>query len=102
MSACRPGVTGVELRSAAVSTGVPLGDEPIVVGIGMGVEPPVVATGIGDRAVLEAGMVLAVSTWVADERRGGWYERRIIEVADVPRVLGPVPLSGWKRGDDDE
>jgi len=57
------------------------------VGVGMGVEPPVIAPGIGDTSVLARSMVLAVSSWLAEPGVGGWYERRLVVVDDVPRPI---------------
>lgn len=86
--ACRHGATGADVRRAATATGEPLPDVPIVVGVGVGVEPPVVAAGIGDGAVLRRGMVLAVSSWVAQEGTGGWFERDLVVVGDgAPQVI---------------
>jgi len=86
--ACRHGATGAEVRRAAVATGEPLPDVPIVVGVGIGVEPPVVAGVVGDQAVLERGMVLAVSSWAAEEGTGGWFERNVVVVGDgAPEVI---------------
>ncbi len=88
IAACRPGATGAELRAAAATDGEPLPEEPIVVGVGIGVEPPVVAAGIGDESVLARSMVLAVSAWLTETGVGGWYERRLVVVDDVPRLIG--------------
>ncbi len=86
--ACRHGATGAEVRRAAVATGEPLPEVPIVVGVGIGVEPPVVAGGIGDQAVLQRGMVLAVSSWAAREGTGGWFERNVVVVGGgAPEVI---------------
>jgi Xaa-Pro aminopeptidase len=87
IAACRPGATGAEVREAAAADGEQLGEEPIVVGVGMGVEPPVIAPGIGDTSVLARSMVLAVSSWLAEPGVGGWYERRLVVVDDVPRPI---------------
>ncbi len=86
--ACRHGATGAEVRRAAVATGEPLPEVPIVIGVGIGVEPPVVAGAVGDQAVLQRGMVLAVSSWAAQEGTGGWFERNVLVVGDgAPEVI---------------
>jgi Xaa-Pro dipeptidase len=81
-SVCRAGATGADLKRAWEATGEPLPATPIVYGLGLGVEPPVVAPGCGDDDLLAAGMVVALTSWVATEGVGGWLERATVLVGD--------------------
>ena len=88
IAACRAGATGADLWQAWTSTGEPSPTVPLAHGIGLGAEPPVVADGIGADAVLAAGTVLAVTSWVTEEGVGGFLERDLVLITDgEPEVL---------------
>jgi len=104
-AACRTGASGAEVRRAVVAAGGTMPPEGVLTGVGLGVEPPVVAPGVGDAAVLEAGMVVAVSAWVVDADDGGWFERRLLRVgahedgsvAPIGPVAAPPAPRPWRK-----
>jgi Xaa-Pro aminopeptidase len=60
----------------------------VVHGVGLGMEPPVIDAAVGDDAVLVAGAVLSVTSWVAVEGVGGFLERDLLVVGEgAPEVL---------------
>ncbi len=99
VAACRPGFTGADLVAAHEATGEPLPRMPIVYSVGLGHEGPVAGSVHGielDRQqVLEAGMVVAVRTFVAGPAGGVLGEDMVLVGADGPErltTLGPGPL----------
>lgn len=93
VAACRPGASGADLAEAWTATGEPPPPVPLAYGVGLGMEAPVVtAAGLGAAIVLAAGTVLAVTSWVAEPRVGGFLERDLVLVGDDgPRVLTTAP-----------
>lgn len=87
VGACRPGATGAALWSAWREAGGGDLDVPLAVGTGLGAEPPVVGLGVGDDVALADDMVLVVQGWLADDHHGGWFERDVVAVGDVPQLL---------------
>jgi Xaa-Pro aminopeptidase len=88
IGACVPGATGAEICQAWEATGEEWPAEPLVRGLGMGTERPVVGPGLGQAASLQAGMVVAVQAWVAEEGVGGVLESDTVLVgAGAPNVL---------------
>ena len=59
-----------------------------MVGVGIGVEPPVVAAGIGDEPVLDPIDGARRECRLAETGVGAGYERRLVVVDDVPRLIG--------------
>ena len=94
LSACRAGATGAEVRRAWHSTGEADPPVPLVYGIGLGVEPPVVDGDIGGDAVLLAGAVLSVTSYVAADDAGEYLERDVVVVGED----GAEVLSRYGRG----
>ncbi|HWW53627.1 MAG TPA: M24 family metallopeptidase [Acidimicrobiales bacterium] len=85
---CRDGRTGAHLRRAWQMTGEPLPPVPLAYGLGLGAEPPLIGDGVGHDAVLRAGAVLAVQSWVSEEGVGGFFEREVVLVGEGdPQVL---------------
>jgi Xaa-Pro dipeptidase len=80
VAACRPGATGADLVAAWTATGEPPPPVPLAHGVGLGMEPPIVTADAGSAAVLAAGMVLAVTSWVAEPGVGGFLEREVVLV----------------------
>jgi Xaa-Pro dipeptidase len=99
VAACRAGATGGDVRRAWAATGEAMPTVPLVHGVGLGMEPPVIDAAVGEDALLEAGSVLSVTSWVAVEGIGGFLERDLVVVGEgVPEVLsrfgrGPGGLS---------
>ncbi len=95
---CRAGATGADLCRAWDATGESWPPEPLAWGIGLGTELPVIGHGLGEGAVLGAGTVLAVQSWVAAEGAGGVLQQDMVLVTDSdPQVLtrfGRGPVGG--------
>jgi Xaa-Pro aminopeptidase len=94
VAACRAGATGAELMAAWAASGEPPAAAPFVRGVGLGAEPPLIGAGLGASARLEAGMVLAVEAWVAEEGAGGVLEQDMVLVTDGD----PEVLTRYERG----
>lgn len=90
---CRPGATAAELRKAWLDTGEPLPPVLLAHGVGMGVEPPIVEGASGaeprDDEALQAGMVVAIQTYVWERGVGGCLGGETLLVTSA----GPLPLS---------
>jgi Xaa-Pro dipeptidase len=87
-ASCRAGRSGADLRRAWEAIGEPLPPVPLAYGVGLGLEPPIVGNGQGADAVLQAGAVLAVQSWVTRQGVGGFFESDLVLVGeDQPRVL---------------
>jgi Xaa-Pro dipeptidase len=93
VAACRPGNTGADLYRAWQSTGNPDPGVPLAHGLGLGAEPPLIGLGRGSDALLEAGMVLSVQSWVAEEGVGGCLERATVRIESS----GPSALTRYGR-----
>lgn len=85
IAACRPGAYGHELIAAYDAANEPLPPAPIAHGVGMGFDPPVITTQL-PRAVtdecLEAGTVLAVSSYVFEHGIGTVFTRDVVLIND--------------------
>jgi len=90
VAGCRPGASGADLgRAWSVAAPEPSSGF-FVRGIGLGAEPPVIGPAVGQSAVLQAGTVLSVETWV-----GGVVQADLVLVRDEAKVLtrlGSGPL----------
>lgn len=85
--ALHPGATGADVVAAYRSTGEPLPPFPIVHGVGLGMEPPVIGHG-GHEAVLDEGMTLAVSGYLAEPDAGALLVRETVRItASGPELL---------------
>lgn len=93
ITACRPGNTGADLYRAWQDTGNEGPDVPLAHGLGLGAEPPLIGLGRGRDVVLEAGMVLSVQSWVADEGIGGCLRRDTVLIESG----GPTVLTRYGR-----
>lgn len=93
LAACRPGNTGADLYRAAESAGNPQSPVPLAHGLGLGAEPPLIGLGRGADAVLEAGMVCSVQSWVTEEGVGGCLQRDTVRIEDT----GPTILTRYGR-----
>jgi len=93
IAACQPGSTGADLYRAWENTGNPDPGVPLAHGLGLGTEPPLIGLGRGRDAVIEAGMVLSVQSWVAHEGVGGCLERGTVLVESG----GPTVLTRYGR-----
>jgi Xaa-Pro aminopeptidase len=83
---CRPGRTGADLRAAHDASGEVLPPVPIVHGVGLGFEPPRIGRASGPELepefVVDAGMVLAVQTYVWAAGEGGYLGKEVVLVTD--------------------
>jgi Xaa-Pro dipeptidase len=91
---CRADHSGADLQRAWRRTGEPASPVPLVYGLGLGVEPPLIGADVGAAAVLEAGSVVAVQSWVSEEGVGGFFEREVVLVGTGQ----PQMLSQFGRG----
>jgi Xaa-Pro aminopeptidase len=93
IAACRPGKTGADFYRAWEGAGLEDPRVPLVHGLGLGAEPPLIGLGRGRDAVIEAGMVLSVQSWVTDEGIGGCLERDTVLIGSG----GPTLLTRYRR-----
>lgn len=95
IGACRPGAAATGLLDAYTDAGEPLPQMPVAHGLGLGFDPPVVspqlpATAAAER--LEAGMVLAVTSYVWEPGLGAVFSRDAVLITDTgPQVLTQAP-----------
>lgn len=95
IGACRPGAAAAGLLDAYTDAGEPLPQMPVAHGLGLGFDPPVVspqlpATAAAER--LEAGMVLAVTSYVWEPGLGAVFSRDAVLITDTgPQVLTQAP-----------
>ncbi len=87
IAACRPGAPGSNLLDAWRAAGGADFPAPLAHGLGLGMEAPLIGMGLGRDVQLRADMVLAVQGWCHDPAVGGWLERDVVLVADVPQIL---------------
>lgn len=83
IAACRPGTGASELLAAYDVTGEPLPPMPVAHGLGVGFDAPVVAPQLAAAVageVLEAGMVLAVTGYVFEEKVGAVFRRDTVMI----------------------
>jgi Xaa-Pro dipeptidase len=83
VAACRPGATVAELIAAYQAAGEPLPQMPVAHGLGLGFDPPVVSPTLpaaAGRDRLEAGMVLAVTSYVWQHGVGAVLCRNAVHV----------------------
>jgi len=101
VEACRPGTTGADLLQRwEKATGSAASAGLTVHGVGLGVEPPLIGDGVGAGAVLAPDTVVAVQSWVAGARGGGFLQKDLVHVTtEGPRVLTRFS-SGPVGGDD--
>nr|WP_090340371.1 M24 family metallopeptidase [Mycolicibacterium malmesburyense]CRL69494.1 Xaa-Pro aminopeptidase [Mycolicibacterium malmesburyense] len=96
LDACRPGRPASDLLAAYEAAGEPLPAMPVAHGLGLGYDPPVVTPALRatiTQAVLEPGMVLAVSGYVWQQGVGAVFSRDAVHVtADGAEVLTSSPL----------
>ena len=87
LAACRPGASGTTLVDTWRDAGGADFPAPLALGIGLGTEPPLIGMGMGHDAMLVRGMVLAVQGWVDEPPVGGWLERDVVVVDEIPQIL---------------
>jgi Xaa-Pro dipeptidase len=99
VDACRPGATGEDLVAAHERAGEPVPRMPIVYAVGLGHEGPIAGSAHGvdfdRRQVLEAGMVVAVRSFVTGPAGGVLGEDMVLVGPDGPEritTLGHGPL----------
>jgi Xaa-Pro aminopeptidase len=98
LGACRVGAPLSDLLAAYEGAGIPLPPMPVARGLGLGYDLPLVTPALPRTAgeqIMEAGMVLAVSTFVWQEGIGAVYTQEPVLVT----ATGPVPLSSTPFGD---
>jgi Xaa-Pro dipeptidase len=93
LGACCPGNTGADLYRVWQETGNEDPGIPLAHGLGLGAEPPLIGLGRGHDAVIEAGMVLSVQSWVTQQGIGGCLERATVAV----ETSGPSVLTRYGR-----
>ncbi|AGB26215.1 Xaa-Pro aminopeptidase [Mycobacterium sp. JS623] len=93
IAACRPGNTGADLYRGWADAGLNDPGVPLAHGLGLGAEPPLIGLGRGRDAVIDAGMVLSVQSWVTQEGIGGCLLRDTVLVEDG----GPTSLTRFGR-----
>ncbi|OBG59887.1 Xaa-Pro peptidase family protein [Mycobacterium sp. E3339] len=95
LAACRPGAPTADLLAAYQAAGEPTPPMPIAHGLGLGFDPPVVSQTLlaaGERDELEAGMVLAITGYVWQERVGAVFRRDTVHITEGgPDVLTARP-----------
>ena len=95
--ACRPGATGADLVDAYAASGEPDPVVPIATSVGLGSEGPIAGSALGRSfdatRRIEAGMVMNVQAYVADEA-GGYFGLETVHVTDD----GAVRLSTMTHG----
>ncbi|CAN5585020.1 M24 family metallopeptidase [soil metagenome] len=101
VAACRPGAVATDLLGAYEDAGEPLPQMPVAHGLGLGFDPPVVSPHLPATAAsehLEAGMVLAVTTYVWEPGLGAVFGRDAVLITDSgPQVLTEAPSWGTGR-----
>lgn len=83
LAACRPGAPTSDLVAAYREAGEPIPPMPIAHGLGLGFDPPVVSQTLlaaGEHDQLEAGMVLAITGYVWQERVGAVFRRDTVHI----------------------
>ncbi|OBH93569.1 M24 family metallopeptidase [Mycobacterium scrofulaceum] len=83
LAACRPGAPISDLVAAYEAAGEPIPPMPIAHGLGLGFDPPVVSQTLlaaGEHDQLEAGMVLAITGYVWQERVGAVFRRDTVHI----------------------
>ncbi|OBH80788.1 Xaa-Pro aminopeptidase [Mycobacterium scrofulaceum] len=83
LAACRPGAPISDLVAAYEAVGEPIPPMPIAHGLGLGFDPPVVSQTLlaaGEHDQLEAGMVLAITGYVWQERVGAVFRRDTVHI----------------------
>jgi Xaa-Pro dipeptidase len=95
LDACRPGASTRELLAAYPAAGETLPPLPVAHGLGLGFDPPVVSetlSAAGENDQLEAGMVLAVTGYVWEQRVGAVFRRDTVHItSDGVDVLTTSP-----------
>ncbi|CAN5415317.1 M24 family metallopeptidase [soil metagenome] len=101
IGACRPGAVATDLLGAYDDAGEPLPQMPVAHGLGLGFDPPVVSPHLLATAAsehLEAGMVLAVTSYVWEPGLGAVFGRDAVLITDSgPQVLTEAPSWGSGR-----
>jgi Xaa-Pro aminopeptidase len=96
MTACRPGAPATDLLDAYAAAGVGPPPVPVARGLGLGFDLPLVTHALPRTAAdqrLEAGMVLALTTYVWKEGVGALYgQEPLVVTADGPELLSTDPL----------
>jgi Xaa-Pro aminopeptidase len=96
LAACRPGAAGGDLLDCYAAAGEPLPPMPVARGLGLGFDLPVVTGALPRTAAaerLEAGMVLALTSYVWEAGVGAAFRRdSVLVTADGPQLLTSAPL----------
>jgi Xaa-Pro aminopeptidase len=96
LAACRVGAPFSDLLSAYESAGIPLPPMPVARGLGPGYDLPLVTAALPRSAgeqVIEAGMVLALNTFVWKQGIGAVYDQEpVVVTATGPESLSRKPF----------
>jgi Xaa-Pro dipeptidase len=98
IAACRPGAPTSGLIDAYHAAGEPLPPMPVAHGLGLGFDPPVVSEILAtadEQDHLDAGMVLAITSYVWQEGVGAVFRRDTVHIAEGhAEVLSTSP--SWR------
>lgn len=98
LAACAPGASTRALLAAYDAAGEPVPPMPVAHGLGLGFDPPVVSESLvaaGERDVLEAGMLLAITGYVWQQGVGAVFRRDTVHVTEAGvDVLTRSPVWG--------